>query len=519
MKFKKSSTKAYDSRFEELREQLKSMMLLSDKDREKRIKKALNSFKFFVKTYFPQEKKYSEFHNFLFDYLPKTLNNPNFKRTEIAAPRGNAKTTFISRCFLLWCIVKKAKNFIFLISDTIDQAIDNLEAIKIHLEDNPRLHQDFPEICGIGRKWAAEEIITKNNIKIKVAGTGKRIRGANFLQTRPDLIICDDLENDKNVRTKEQRDKLQNWFERSVLQLGPPDGSATYLYIGTILHYDSLMMRIKQRGDFNYFKFKALIQFPERMDLWDKWERLLKEDKLLAENFYKIHKKEMDAGAKVLWPHMQSLYYLMTQRAASRSAFASEFQNEPLDEELAVFKHFHYYKELPQRLHYYGAIDLALGKTRGDYTAIIIVGKEQKSGKMYVIHSDIGKYPPLKAIHKIIELQKRFHCVKWGIEEVAFQEFFKTVLIKESLEKGIPIPAVGIKQKTAKEIRIESLAPHIENGVILFDRRHSTLLEQLQFYPLAEHDDGPDALEMAFKLAFKQVKYAYTPVKSNKWRY
>ena len=519
MRLRKSSSKLYDTKFDELREQLKSMMLLSDKDRDLRKKKALKSFKYFVKTYFPPEKKFSEFHKFLFDYLPKTLDNPNFRRTVIAAPRGNAKTTFISRYFPLWCIIKKAKNFVFLISDTIDQAMDNLEAIKIHLEDNPRLNQDFPEVCGIGRKWAAEEIITKNNIKLKVAGTGKRIRGANFLQTRPDLIICDDLENDENVRTKEQRDKLQNWFERSVLQLGPPDGSATFLYIGTILHYDSLMMRIQKRGDFNFFKFKALIQLPERMDLWDKWERFLKEDRELAENFYKIHKKEMNAGAKVLWPDMQSLYFLMSQRAASRSAFASEYQNEPLDEELAVFKNFHFYRELPQKLTFYGAVDLALGKTRGDYTAIIVVGKCHKSGKIYVVHADIGKYPPLKAIDKIIELQKKYHCSKWAVEEVAFQEFFKTVLIKESLKKSTPVPAVGIKQKTAKEIRIESLAPHVENGVILFDRRHSTLLEQLQFYPLLEHDDGPDALEMAFKLAFKQVKYEYIPVKSNKWRW
>ena len=513
MKFKKSSTKAYDSRFDELREQLKSMMLLSDKDREKRIKKALRSFKFFVKTYFPQEKKHSEFHNFLFDTLPKSISNEKFKKLEIAAPRGNAKTTFISRYFPLWVIIKKSKNFIFLISDTIDQASENLEAIKIHLEENPRLLQDFPEACGIGRKWTEKEIITANNIKIKVAGTGKRIRGANFLDSRPDLIICDDLENDENVRTLEQRKKLQSWFEKVVLELGPPDGSATYLYIGTIIHYDSLIMRIKKRGDFIFYKFKALKQLPKRMDLWEKWERILKEDKLLAENFYKHHKKEMDDGAEVLWPAMQPLLYLMEKRAASRSTFASEYQNEPLDEELAVFKNFLYYRDLPKNVIFFGAVDPALGKTRGDFTAIVVVAKDLKSGKIYVVVADIGKYSPTKTIEKIIELQKKYHCQRWAVEENLFQEFFKTILIKESRAKGTPIPAIGIKNKTAKEIRIESLAPHVENGTIIFDSRLSTLIEQLQFYPLAEHDDGPDALEMAFRTAYKRVKFEYIPAR------
>jgi predicted phage terminase large subunit-like protein len=272
-------------------------------------------------------------------------------------------------------------------------------------------------------------------------------------------------------------------------------------------------MRIKKRGDFNFHKFKALIQLPERMDMWDKWERILKEDKLLAENFYKAHKKEMDAGAKVLWPDMQPVYYLMEKRAASRSAFASEYQNEPLDEELAVFKNFQYFKELPKNAIFFGAVDPALGKTRGDFTAIVIVAKDMKSGKIYVAHAEIGKFPPLKTIDKVIDLQNRFHCQKWAIEEVAFQEFFKTILIKESRKKGTPVPVIGIKNKIAKEIRIESLGPHVENGTIIFDPRHNTLIEQLQFYPLTEHDDGPDALEMAFRIAYKKVKFEYISAK------
>jgi len=495
--------------FEALREELRRMELLSDAEREARRKQAPQDFRFFCETYFPHLLKFkpSKFHEWFFASAQEWSEAPGAK-VEIAAPRGNAKTT-LARMYVLWRLVRQDTNFVIFISDTVDQAQESLELIKIELEENPRLLRDFPEICGVGRLWQAEEIVTRSRVKIKVFGSGKRIRGQNYLGYRPDLIVLDDLENDENVRTKEQRDKLENWFSRSVMELGPPDGSAQYLYIGTVLHYDSLMMRVKRRGDFVFHKFKALIRLPERMDLWERWERIWQEDtsagKSAAKQFYEANREEMDRGAKVLWPEAQPLYYLMEKRVANRPAFNAEYQNEPLDEELAVFRELHFYREAPRGLITYGAVDPALGKTRGDYTAIIVLGRDRRDGKIYVLHADIGRFPPMKTVGKIIELQRRFRCVRWAVEEVAFQEMFKQVLVAESLKAGVPVPAVGVKNRVAKEIRIESLGPHVENGVILFDPRHSTLIEQLQFYPLAEHDDGPDALEMAFRIAYTRA--------------
>ena len=48
-----------------------------------------------------------------------------------------------------------------------------LEAIKAELEFNPRLKTDFPEVCGQGRVWQAGTIVTANDVKVQVAGSGK----------------------------------------------------------------------------------------------------------------------------------------------------------------------------------------------------------------------------------------------------------------------------------------------------------------------------------------------------------
>jgi len=50
-------------------------------------------------------------------------------------------------------------------------------------------------------------------------------------------------------------------------------------------------------------------------------------------------------------------------------------------------------------------------------------------------------------------------------------------------------------------LRIESLQPHIANGLILLHRSQSTLESQLRHFPKADHDDGPDALEMLWRNA------------------
>ncbi|MFQ8732059.1 MAG: hypothetical protein ACLSAC_17475 [Enterocloster bolteae] len=51
--------------------------------------------------------------------------------------------------------------------------------------------------------------------------------------------MLDDIENDENVRTAEQRSKLSNWFNKAVSKAG--DSYTDIVYIGTLLHYDSLL--------------------------------------------------------------------------------------------------------------------------------------------------------------------------------------------------------------------------------------------------------------------------------------
>ena len=52
-----------------------------------------------------------------------------------------------------------------------------------------------------------------------------------------------------------------------------------------------------------------------------------------------------------------------------------------------------------------------------------------------------------------------------------------------------------------KLLRIESLQPHMHNGLIRVHSSQTTLIDQFRHFPKADHDDGPDMVQMLYMLA------------------
>lgn len=418
----------------------------------------------------------------------------------IAAPRGNGKTTLL-RALALDLLLRNKKSFILWISGSLDQAKDSLESIKNELAGNLRLAQDFSGSTGQGPLWNQEEVVLMNGSKIKIAGVKKRIRGLNHDGQRPDLVIIDDLETDEEVLNPELRDKAFNWLFSSLIPLGPPDGRMDLLFVGTIMHPDAALARALKQPGFTGLKYQSLQSWPKRLDLWELFEnKLLQEGPTEANLFYEAHQTEMQEGAECLWPEAQSLPFLMQKKAESKKSFFAEYQNQPISEGDQIFTGFHYYEALPEALTYYGAIDPALGGANGDYSALLILGRSAK-GLLFVVEAQLIKVKPHELMERIFSLHERHNCHKWVVEEVQFQAFFKAELARLSTERAIYLPLTGTRPKGPKRLRIEALEPLVKTGTILFRKEQRLLLEQMENFPHARHDDGPDALEMAFQLA------------------
>ena len=477
-------------------------------ERRKKVLDPVSGYDFFVSNYFPhyvRSSSRSQLHNYLFEHLPQVLQQPSSVHLAIAAPRGEAKSTLVSQLFTLYCLVAQKKRYALIVMDSIDQAYPMLEAIKVELEFNQRLRVDFPEIAGQGRVWQAATIITKANQKVQVAGSGKKLRGLRHGAYRPDLVVLDDIENDEQVRSPEQRDKLHDWLKKTVLPLGAAGDKLDVVYIGTILHYDSVLNRTLSSKAWKTAKFKALIRQPDDMSLWDKWEDFyLNEGEAVADAFYSQNKSAMDKGAVVSWAARPILTLMKIRARDGHATFDSEYQNDPLSSDDAMFANaLTYWTELPGELVYFGALDPSLGKAGAsrDPSAILVGGYHRETGKLYVIEAQVKKRLPDLIIEDVIRMQKQYQCQRWFVETVQFQEFLKDELVKRSAQRGIPVPATATKPNTDKMLRIESLQPHMANGLILLHSSQATLISQLRHFPKADHDDGPDALEMLWRNA------------------
>lgn len=441
----------------------------------------------------------------------KELSGQQGSRRAIAAPRGHAKSTNVTFKDSLHAAAYGYKHFIMILSDVADQAVGFLSAIKEEIEDNDALREDFGDLTG--KVWRDNVIVTKSGVKILAKGAGQKVRGLKHKQWRPDLIVLDDIENDENVRTPEQRSKLMSWFFKAVSKCG--DSYTDMIYIGTLLHYDSLLANILKNPGYTSIKYKAVLSFSLRTDLWDKWAELYvdldnparTED---AKAFYLAHEAEMLAGTAVLWPEKLSYYDLMEMRITEgEAAFNSEEQNEPIDPADCLFNEdwFDYFDpsqlDLASRdFRWYGFADPSLGKSKkSDYSAIITIAHHKPSGYMYAVDADVERRLPDRIIEDVLEKAlwlKRDYGARYevfGCETNQFQWFLKDQMAKESARRGIYLPLREIRQSSDKTLRIQGLQPYIKNKYIKFRKNQKRLLEQLKYFPMADHDDGPDALE------------------------
>ncbi|MCC2099239.1 MAG: phage terminase large subunit, partial [Hyphomicrobiales bacterium] len=417
------------------------------------------------------------------------------------APRGSSKSTHLSLGLALYCIVTKRKKYIIEISDAYAQAALLIEGLKAELTANPRLAHDFPDIAGEGRVWREGEIVTRNNIRVEGLGAGQKIRGRRHGPFRPDLLFLDDLENDESVRSLDQRNKIEGWIDKAALEVGPPDGSLDVIYVGTVLHFDAVIARKAKTKAWHVTRYQAIMTWPDNMELWDAFEERYHNDgEPAARRYYARNKKAMDKGAVVNWPALQPLADLMVKRAANHAAFQAEYQNQPIAEN-NPFQDITYWVQRAGDLTLFGAVDPSLGK-RGkgrDPSAIIVGGYDRREQRLDVLEASIRKRLPDQIIADVIAMQKEFRCYLWFVEAVQFQEFLRTSLMLEAAKQGVGISAVPIIPIGDKNLRIERLQPPVKAGLIRFSPDHTTLIEQLQQWPNAAHDDGPDCLDMLWQ--------------------
>jgi predicted phage terminase large subunit-like protein len=436
-------------------------------------------------------------------------------KLNVLAPRSGAKSTLGTLTFLLRAALEGSEPYIWIVSDTRHQACAHLENVKAELIDNDRLTADYPQSAGRGPVWRAGTVVLRNGAAVEAFGSGQRLRGRRRREHRPTLIVCDDLQNDGHISSALQREHSRSWFHGMLMKAGTPRTNVVNL--ATALHREALAMELDRRPGWTSRVFRAIERWPDNMSLWQQWETFYTEltnpgYRQAARRFYEEHRQDMEAGAILLWPEEEDLYTLMCMRVeGGRTAFEREKQNSPVNPDLcewpeSYFDESIWFETWPGRLLVKTlALDPSKGadSRRGDYSALVMLGVDRQG--LVFVEADLARRPTPQIVADGVEIYRRFRPDVFGIEANQFQDLlgaeFESELRRQGLLAARPWP---LENHVNKLVRIRRLGPYLAGRRLRFKTGSPgtrELVEQLQQFPIGDHDDGPDALEMAVRLA------------------
>jgi hypothetical protein len=185
---------------------------------------------------------YAFFHKEMF----RMTESYDQKLNVVMAFRGSGKSTILNLSNAIWSILgKNQKKFVVIISKSRLQSQAHFENIKSELEDNDLLKQDLGPFRASSTEWGAYAIeLPLYKAKIMCVKSLQNIRGLKYKSKRPDLIICDDMEDIITVQDPERNKMLYDWFLNEVMSIG--DEKTNIILLGNLLNQYSLMIKLKK---------------------------------------------------------------------------------------------------------------------------------------------------------------------------------------------------------------------------------------------------------------------------------
>jgi predicted phage terminase large subunit-like protein len=444
-----------------------------------------------------------------------TLHLNRGTKLNVLGPRGGAKSTIGTLCYVLRAAVEGWEQYIWIISDTRAQGLAHLNNIRAELESNPLLAEHYPRARCKNPGQAGNAIKLTNGTVIESFGAGQRLRGRRLRAARPSLIVCDDLQNDGHIESAHQRDLSRRWFQSALINAG--DKLTNFINLATALHRDALAMELDRTPGWRSARFQSIEAWPVNMHLWQEWEKIYCDAKneqaeLDAREFFELHLTAMQAGADVLWPDEEDLYTLMKMRVESgHAAFEREKQNSPTDPTRCewpaeYFGEHIWFDAWPADVPFKViALDPSKGGDgrHGDYSALVVLGFDRQ-GTAYV-EANLARRDASQIVVDGTQLCRAHRADVLGVEANLFQELLVADFIAEFARQGIHWCDLSQLHNTVpKKVRIRKIGPWLSQRRMRFragDASTELLVNQLRDFPLGSHDDGPDALEMALRLA------------------
>lgn len=436
--------------------------------------------------------------------------NPH-QQVAIAAPRRHAKTTAITHTCTLASVLFRERQYVLIVSDTVTQAIQFVQDIRKELEDNDALRTMFKVVAF--PKDSEDDFICQledgHQFRVTAKGAEQKLRGLKWDNKRPDLIICDDLENDEIVLNKERRDKFKRWFYASLLPCRSYRGIVRF--VGTILHTDALLENLMpKRGD-KFTQESALKQ----------WSSKVKPPWISVK--YRAHNNDY---TEILWASQYDKQWFVDKREDYVSqgipdVYSQEFLNYPLDESMSFFKRSDFidfseadYKkfenpEWKKYHHVYIGSDLAVStKESADYS-VFVIGAVGEDGMLYIIDVIRERMDSQEIVERMISLRRKYDPEAVSMERGQIEKSIGPFLNERMLATGQFLNILPMSPSADKKTRAQSIRARMRMGGMKVCKRAEWYLdfeEEAVLFGRSKHDDQVDALAYLGLILDKMVE-------------
>lgn len=353
-----------------------------------------------------------------------------YERYAVGLPRGFAKTTFM-KLLVVWCILFSKKKFILIVGAAEDLAVNTLSDIMDML--------GAPNIRALFGNWDQEVYVDQSRLKVfsfrgrtiilRAIGAGSSVRGINRKNSRPDLIIMDDIQKKEDSENPELATALMNWMTGTLMK-AKSNFDCTYIFVGNMYPRNSILEKLK-----NASTWTSLIVGGILADGTSLWEELRPIEELLEE-----YRADLELGQGEI--------------------FCSEVLNSTdllppsgLDVNAIPVPPNYFLTTEPEGS--FIVIDPSSGKKQGDDCTINHVSVID--GKPILDKVDFGTFTPLQVIEKAIDMALENNTRLICVEDVAYQStllFWFDYICEQEGYSGFEFRPVSPKAR-AKNNRIK----------------------------------------------------------------
>ena len=396
----------------------------------------------------------------------------------LLAPRGHGKTVLVG-AYIIWKVVTNPDIRILIVTINQDKANEIMTFIQSNLSSNDKLINIFGQQKGYS-EWSRDTLRvygsppTHKEPTLKVLGVTSSMVGGHY-----DIIILDDITDQKNSRTEMRRRDLVDWLNKTLMPMLEPEGKI--LSIGTKWHQNDIHAYLQGISSYVCKVYKAIIEDPS----------------------------ELNPNGKVLWPERWSYEKLnQIRKEYGNTTFMMQYQNEYISDEDSPIKYDwiqmaidRYDIPKPPYVTYIG-IDIASSGEESDYFALSVIAI--KEGFITVVDGKRDHISLSKQQEIINHYYQKWKPIKIGIEQAAQQK----MIIDDLIEKCPTLPIVPIKPSIVNDrmSRVQRLSVFFETGRISLNPSLVEWVDEMVSFPRGSNDDTIDSLCYAIQASQEEIE-------------